>query len=373
MVTKLEAFYPDGDDWVSFRTGEVVIPPDVWITGITRPVSQVNVGDLNASSYTQVLVDQTSTTNGESITNTEFWGNFSRQNLTGYFYDCIFRGRITNTANNIVRANHASQSGAIFERCTFENRWFPSDNASNGAHGCIQCHDTTLIRCDMSHAADSLGIIVPGNVTAEGCLMHDHWFFSPDSNHLTDGTHCDGVQSHGGGTIANVDLWGCDIQGLVDPFLPNSQANIPPVRPGGNLTAGNAWYTDYFNNWNGGVIGGGPHNYPTHAYPPWGTSAVLNGYGGGTPILTNWRIRDGWLNGGGLAMVNIAPQYNGSNVNGYEITGNRIGSIGRDRNPADGRPYVCIRGSALGSSGELVISGNVNEDDGTPNNSTRNG
>lgn len=372
-MPELEAFYPLGDEFISFRTGLSLIPdPGPFTYGTTRPVSGVNAGYVTSPTSQNTNAD-TTYSGGETITDTEFLGNINvTSGIPTYFYNCLFRGKITNTANNLVRTNNVAQSGAVFERCTFDNRWFPNDNASNGAHGCLQGHDVTLIRCDMMHAADGLGIVAPGNVTAWGCVMHDHWFFSPDANHLADGTHVDGVQGHGG-VIGNVDLWGCDIQGLGDPTLPNSQLDVAPVFSGGTLIAGNAWRTAYAANWTGGPIPSSAFFYPVHTYPPWGTSAVLFGHGSsGTQSLTNIRIRQGWLNGGGLAMINIAPGFDDSKVNSFEITDNRVGPIGRDRQPSNGKPYLVIRNSAL-TSAKLTVSGNYNEDDGTPNNSLRNG
>lgn len=326
--------------------------PNDFVLGTTKPVA-ANTGLVSPTTSTVSGADVSYGVNGQVVSDTLFLVNVNVTADFVYFFNCEFQGKVTTTANNIVRANAAGQNGAVFERCKFANRFFPSTDGTAGAHGSLQAHDVTLIRCDMSQAADGLGIITPGGVTAQGCYMHDHWFFSPNSDHLNDGNHCDGVQCHAG-VISNVLLEGCNIEGIVDDTLPNSQAGIDPIYSGTTLVGGNSWKADYFSAWDG--------IYP---YPPWATSAVLAGGSG----LVNWQLIDGWLDGGGYACVNLGPGITDATSSGIVITGNRVGSRNRDKASNGGRSWLLICSSSL--SADLTVSGNTNEDDGTPNNSVR--
>lgn len=308
-----------------------------------------------ATTSTVVTADVTITPADGDVQSVLFEGNVQ---LTGdrtgmKMADCVFRGKQSNTSNNIVRANHATQVGNLFEHCLFDNWWFPSDNAANGGHGGVQGHDMSLYRCELKSSTDGIGIVAPGNVTIEGCDIHGLWFFSPDSNHLTDGTHCDGIQGHGG-TIDNVTIEGCSIQGLLNDSLTNSQASIDPVFDGSDLIGGHSWKDDYFSLWNG-----------IYSYPPWGTSAIL--FGGSA--VNGLHIIDNWLDGGGYAAINLNNNINNSSSSDVVITGNRVGGNVRDK--TGGRGYLLICSSSLTT--DLTLSGNVNENDSTANNSRRNG
>lgn len=342
--------YLSTDVWKNIDGDE--ISPVAFTLGVTKP-DATNTGLVSATTSVNSAADTTFSTNGQVVTDTRFDGNI---NVTGdnvSFYNCWFRGKETTTGNNIVRANDAGQTGAIFERCLFENKWFPSDNAANGAHGGIQCHDTTLIRCEIKSATDGIGIVAPGNVTAQGCYIHGLWFFSPDSGHLTDGTHCDGIQGHGG-TIGSVVIEGCTIEGLLNDALPNSQASIDPVYSGSNLIAGNSWKVDFFDDWDG-----------IYDFPPWGTSAILFG---GTAV-NSLSIINNWLDGGGYAAINLNNNITDASSSAVVITGNRIGPNVRDKTGGNG--YVLINSSSLSS--DLTLSGNTNEVGGAANNTRRNG
>jgi hypothetical protein len=332
--------------WQPYR-GE---PVDPFVLGVTKP-GPSNTGLTGPTTSVQSS-DVTFSTADQTITDTRFDGNVrvAANNIT--FQNCHFRGRASNTANNIVRANDAGVTGTRFERCLFDNRWFPSDVGTNGAHGAIQCHNTTLVRCELRGAVDGVGILAPGAVTVEGCYIHGHWFFSPDGNHA-DGSHADGIQGHGG-TISNVLIEGCTIEGLLDGTLPNSQAGIPPTYDNGVLVAGHGWYTTYFSLWDG-----------IYDWVPWATSAVL--FGGSS--IHNVQILNNWLDGGGYAAINLNNQINNSSSSDVVITGNRVGATVRDK--SGGRSWLLICSSSLTTA--LTLSGNVNADDGTTNNSRRNG
>ena len=107
-------------------------------------------------------------------------------------------------------------------------------------------HDFTLYRCDLSGGIDLIDVYsgvslsTPAqNVSILGCYLHDNLFYSPDSGHLDNQSHSDGVQVHGG--AQNFLMRGTNQTGLLDPA--QGQAADPPVDDGnGNHLSGNVQY-----------------------------------------------------------------------------------------------------------------------------------
>lgn len=347
----------DGALWRAY--GGVNPDVDPFILGTTKP-DETNVGLFRPTTSVVSTADFVASTPGQTFVDVRFDGNVSVQAPNVKFYNCHFRGKMATGGHHIVRTNHAGHTGgAYFERCLFDNRWFPSTNAADGAHGGIMCRDTTLVRCEIRHATDGVGIVGGGNVTMLGCWIHSLWYFSPDSYHMKDGTHADGMESHPQESKSNIIIRGCRIEGLVDHTLPNAQSGIPPTFDGnGDLIGGYAYYHTHFDEWNG-----------KYDAPPWGTSALLFSRSG-TNTLTDVVIDSNWLSGGWLAVINISPGFTDAYASGIEITNNRIGNVTRDRH-SSGLPYLVICSTSLQNG--ITISGNVMEHDGTPNNLRRTG
>lgn len=347
----------DGALWRAY--GGVNPDVDPFILGTTKP-DETNVGLFRPTTSVVSTADFVASVPGQTFVDVRFDGNVSVQAPNVKFYNCHFRGKMATGGHHIVRTNHAGHTGgAYFERCLFDNRWFPSTNAGDGAHGGLMARDTTIVRSEFRHATDGIGIVGNGNVTVLGCWFHDLWYFSPDIFHATTGTHCDGIESHGQESKENILIRGCRIEALVDHTLPNSQAGFPPTFDGGgNLVGGYPWYETHFDQWSG--------QYPA---PPWGTAALLFSRSG-TSRLDNVVIDQNWLDGGWLATINIAPAYTDATASAIKITNNRVGPNVRDRR-GNGDPWLVICSTSL--QNEITIEGNVNEIDGTPNNARRTG
>lgn len=364
-MPKLEAFYVDSGSYTSFRTGLPILPPDDFVLGVTKP-DEFNSGLVTTTGLTTISVDTEYGTayNGQTISNTIFNGLVRVSGINIGFLNCWFRGRNSAGLNYVCRCNDNSgtrfQSGAYFERCLFESQYYHPTDADQGATGGLMGHKYTAYRCEFFGTCDGLGMSntaggISQDVNIIGSYVHDLYFQSPSTGHPTDGSHVDAFQTHGG-TMNNVLVQGSNLVGLCKAGIGNSQLEFPAVTSGPNLLSGNREYNNSFSLWNG--------IYPN---PPWATTtaAVL---AGGTSI-NNYRIIDGWLDGGSYACVNLQPGLTSANSSAVEVSGNRIGANTRDK--LSGRSYVVIRGAGLASV--LTVSGNTNENDGTPNNLVRNG
>ncbi len=329
--------------------------PADFILGETKPNAS-NTGLVSPTTTTDNTAAITLTA-GSVVENVLFNGNVLFGDDDIHMYNCRIRGKTSNTTQNITRNTTAGITGITLERCQLDNRWWPSDNAANGAHGGIQGASMTLTRCDISGACDGVMLIGPGNVNLLGNYIHGQWFFSPDNNHLGDGTHSDGIQGTGS-TMTNILIEGNTIESLLDPTLPNSQAIIDPVYSGSNLIAGNPWHTNVT-----------PTFYEQRAADQglgfgntlWGTSAILFGRSG-TATLSNLNITKNWLDGGSYAAINLDNGWTNSTATNIDITDNRLGPHVRDQ--TGGRPYLLICSSSLTT--QLTLSGNVYEDTGLP-------
>lgn len=334
----------DGTKW----RGSAGLPDidiiDPFVLGSVKPTA-VNTGLITPTTDTITAADTTFSTPGQVITNTRINGNINLAAANIRFENCDIRGKLTTTANHIARANNAAQTGAYFYRCKIQNDFHPSTDGADGAHGGVMGKSMTLERCDISGGTDGIGI-VGSSVSVLGCYIHGLWFFSPNSDHPSDGNHCDAIQCHMG--VSNVNIYGSTLEGLLDDTLEHSQAGIPPTYSGGTLVSGNSWYYDY-PDWQG------------YDYPPWGTSTILFGYA--SPFsLTNINIEKNWIDGGGYACININSNWTNANTSNIVIKDNRVGAHNRDG-------YLVICNSGL----SMTLTGNVNEVDGTANNSRRNG
>jgi hypothetical protein len=326
--------------------------PADFILGTTKP-DATNTGLVSPTTTT----DNTSALTigaGSDITDTLFNGNVL---VTGQrkFYNCRFRGKTTNTSQNIIRTDPSIPDGdfAEFERCQIDNRWFPT-NGGNGGHGGIRGPKFKTTRCDISGAADGLGMLAPGFCYDYGSYIHGLWFTSPNSEHLTDGSHCDGAQGHGQ-PLDTIEFYGTNFDATLDDTLTNSQAGNDPVYSGTSLIEGNPWHTNV-----------DPTFYLDRAdaqgfeYVPWGTSAILFGYLTSSTLDNVW-IHDGWVNGGSLAAINLDNRWVDSNTSNLKIERMRLGTTVRDS--TGGRPYFIICKNTLTFAS---LTDNVYEDTGLP-------
>lgn len=336
----------NGTTWKGIGGVSDITPLDPFTLGTTKP-DATNTGRYAPTTTTVTAAETSYTVAGATIRDTLFLGNINVAAANITFENCEFRGRPSNTANHIVRVNNAAQSGAVFNRCTFVNDYHPSDTGLNGAHGAIMGHRYTLNRCDLSYGCDGAAGATAStstllqDITIQGCYIHDLWYTSPGGPG-NDGNHCDGFQAHK--RASNLTFIGNTIEGIVLDTIDHSEAQYPPVYNGsGTLTSGNPWYDDY------------PSWVGVYDYPLWATSAIGLFCPTTDPGLTNITIDRNWLDGGGLAVINLDPDHTSSNSSNIVITNNRMGRRNRDG-------YFLIRKSTLASV--ITLSGNVYENTG---------
>lgn len=318
-----------------------------------------NTGLFRATTATVTAADTTYSTAGQIIMDTRFEGNVKVTADDVWFINCEGVGKNSTTANHAFRVHwDTATSGGGFVRCKLgPSQYLPSSDANDGAQGAVMGRNMTLLYCDISGFCDGIGLAASsGSITdvfAHGNYIHDLWYSSPNSNHLTDGNHCDGVQGSTAG-LSDVTFSYNTIKGLCNPALSNSQLQYPPVFSGSDLVSGNPWYTTYASLWN-----------TLYGYPPWGTAAL--GFYRISGGLVNLYIIENWLDGGGYACVNIEDTFVDSNCQDVALINNKTGPNTRDK--TSGLSYLLICGSGL--SGDLTVTGNTDELTGAANNSVR--
>jgi hypothetical protein len=335
----LEAFYTDGPDVISFRTGHVgpsPVPP--FILGTTKPdddntgprtamTTTITPADLTGGSITKIYSTPTAVTN----TRFEVWVDIRGANVT--FTDCEFVGPTTwTTGRPLVQATNSAVSGARFDFCLFQPT--TPGQAVDGLFG----HDWITSRCRFRHCLDSWGAVhltAPGgpltNVRDEGSFSNDHCYRSPDPLQSDGHTHNDGSQLHY--EPKKVAFVGSRIEGLIDTTVSTYSA---PTFSGSVQTGGYRWFGQ--NDAAGGVA-------------KWTTSGILSSKGTNMVVLDDVLWQSCWLDGGQFGPINLGTWTTGSNI---RVLGCRIG-----RRSQYGKAIICK--STLPVTG----TGNTFEDDGT--------
>lgn len=329
------------------------LPSGGFVLGVTKP-DDTNTGIDGPTTSTDNSADITLGA-GTPIHRVLFNGNV-RFTAPRQLVNCRIRGKTSTTSQNTARIDQTITGGYVeLERCTLDNRYHPT-NGGNGGHGGIRGPYLKTTRCNISGGHDGIGLLSPGFVYSYGDYIHDLWFSSPDSQHTTDGSHCDGIQGHGQ-SLDTIEVYGSNIEGLLNNSLPNAQGGFSPAYSGSALVSGHPWFDAYETE---RTAQGHPDDVP------WGTSGILFGYTAGARLDNLW-IHDGWITGGGYACINFDPRWVASNTSNLVIERMRVGALTRDQ--SGGRPWLVICKNTL----PITIADNVNEDDDTPNNSRRNG
>jgi hypothetical protein len=186
------------------------LPPRSSLVAGTYHPSASNTGYYPGTLTTTVTTNQTYSTPGATISNTNFDGarvSVTAANIT--FSNCWFQG--DNSVNALVTCSNAAVANAQFTDCTFLPKFVRYE--TNGIIG----HDYNLLRCDLSKCVDLLNISNstlygtfgagwPCGVSVQQCYLHEMaWWTAATSGvvHTSDTeTHNDLIQIFGGSGLS---------------------------------------------------------------------------------------------------------------------------------------------------------------------------
>lgn len=338
-MVKLEAFYPQTNQWVSFRDGHVLGAPEEFILGTTKPDENGPIGLVTPA--TQVLTTtQTFSTNNATevvIDNRRFENYVTISGRRYRFYDCDFdfSSAIGAINRGIVNCISDNVQEIIFERCRFHQ-----ETTGYGLYGLFG-HDFTVIQCDFSGTEDGIGVAFNTsrpdevNVSVLGSYFHDLQYRCPDNgNHSDNRTHNDCIQLH---YPNGVTIRGNNFQAFID-------------------TATSTYASPTFNG--SGVQQTGYQYFST------GRTDALSGIliGAVGPVLGPVDILENWFNGSAFAYINGHPNWTTGGP--VLVDGNRWGrghaAVGDD---------WCY---SMNASVNDTMTNNFYEDDGTPFNTRHN-
>jgi len=315
-----------------FRIGTT---SDVFVLGATKP----------DGSNTGLAAPTTSVSSGSALTvsaNDQLFENvrFERRvSVTGKratFRNCDFVGPVTwDTAGDtaLLTCTNTNVEDLVAEHCRFKPQ--TPDHRVEGIRG----HHFTLYRCDISHVVDCIGMILssgnPKVIRIHGNYLHHMAYFCPDSLQSDNRTHNDLIQNHG--NCRDVEIIGNTMVGQIDPAV---STFAEPTFSGGEQQTG----------------------YQFFGYGLWGTSCLMMVPLG--TLIEDLTIDKNWISGGTVGINNGTW----SSATNYRVTNNRWGRDFRSLNAS--APWVNDDNNWGIKSGALPVTttGNVYEDNGTPNN-----
>lgn len=332
-----------GNQTVTQTTAEIsdfvlgITDPATGGIGPAQPTTSTVFGSGTPASFTV-------STPGAVFENVRFECLLTVQVANVTFRNCEFVGPSVLSAQpdkGLITAINGNVSNLLVERCLFRPQ-----TPVRGLHGIIG-HDYTLLRCDMSRVEDGTKNFNASGPT-DDLTIHGNWirdllYVCPNPNQSDNRTHNDCVQISGSNNAKNISIVGNRLEAFLDTQV--STYFEPTFDQNGIQQSG----YQYFSNNGAGGPGG-----------TWTTSAVMLSPTGATP-LDNVLIDKNWIDGGFSASINCGGWTNATNIN---ITNNRWG-----RDQRLGSDWHIIAKAAQ----PLTITGNVYEDDGTPDNGRKNG
>ena len=320
--------------------------PSVATTGTIPGITLTTV--TTATAYTQ----SGTAANPIIIQNMKF---MNKVNINGCKYltfkNCAFYGPPSGaTTAAALTSTNFDNANLVFQDCLFTQQ-APTTEAAVGVQG---GHNSTFLRCEFKGTSDCIALVHsqgtwanahdgPMNLTVHGSYFHDLAYFCPEPTRDPDdnASHCDCIQIRGGSNI--IVRYNTFVSHL-DPNI--GAANQPSVDewggPNGTTRikhiSGNKYYPDM----NGtSVMMVSPYLAPFHS------------------IYFEYN----WVDGG-AASLNLADfGKTGNTDSGFYVRNNKWG-----RSMRLGEKATIAALSSAVTSGALINTGNVYEDNGAPAN-----